>query len=126
MKNRLARVSEIIKRELSTIIARELVFEVPLVTISGVDITPDLKNAHIFLSAIGNDHERSKVLSQLQEHRVVLQSELSKRVILKYTPHLHFRLDQAIERGSRVLAVLDELGLDISPNTKPAPPDPES
>ncbi len=119
MKNRLARVSEIIKRELSRIIAREIVFEVPLVTISGVDITPDLKNAHVFLSAIGNDHEQARVLVQVQEQRVLLQAELSKRVILKYTPHLHFHLDQAIERGSRVLAVLDELGLEIGPNATP-------
>lgn len=122
MKNRLARVNEIIKRELSQIVTRELVFDVPLVTISGVDVTPDLKNAHVFLSAIGTDGERAKVLAQLQEHRVLLQSELAKRVIIKYTPHLHFHLDQAIERGTRVLAVMDELGLDIGPTASPQPP----
>ena len=122
MKNRLARVNEIIKRELSQIVTRELVFDVPLVTISGVDVTPDLKNAHVFLSAIGTDGERAKVLAQLQEHRVLLQSELAKRVIIKYTPHLHFHLDQAIERGTRVLAVMDELGLDIGPTAAPQPP----
>ncbi len=122
MKNRLARVNEIIKRELSQIVTRELVFDVPLVTISGVDVTPDLKNAHVFLSAIGTDGEQAKVLAQLQEHRVLLQSELAKRVIIKYTPHLHFHLDQAIERGTRVLAVMDELGLDIGPTASPQPP----
>lgn len=122
MKNRLIRVCEIIKRELSMIITREMAFDVPLVTISGVDITPDLKNAHIYLSAIGNDSERAKVLGQLQEQRVHLQRELAKRVIIKYTPHLHFHLDQAIERGTRVLAVMDELGLDIGPQPPKPPP----
>ena len=40
---------------------------------------------------------------------MVLQAETAKRVVLKFTPHLHFQLDESIERGSRVLDILDEL-----------------
>jgi ribosome-binding factor A len=42
---------------------------------------------------------------------VLLQHELAKRVILKNTPHLNFKLDESIERGTRVITLMDELGL---------------
>jgi ribosome-binding factor A len=41
----------------------------------------------------------------------MFQTELSRRVHIKHTPHLHFRLDEAIERGSRIITLMDELGL---------------
>lgn len=119
MSHRLRRVSEIVLRELGILILREITFPVPLVTISAVDLTPDLKNAHVFVSAMGTPEQQAKVLGTLETHRVRLQSELSKRVIIKNTPHLHFRLDTSIERGTRVLGILDELGLETKPETSP-------
>jgi len=111
MKNRLVRVCEVLKREIGVIIRRELEFENTLVTISDVDITPDLKQAHIFISALGSPAGRRKAMEALEEHRVMFQTELSRRVQMKHTPHLNFRLDQAIERGTRVIDIMDELGL---------------
>jgi ribosome-binding factor A len=111
MKYRLERVREVLKRELGVIMGREIRFSSPLVTVSGVDITPDLKQAHVFISVIGNDVQRRDALEQLEHNRVLLQHELSKRVILKNTPHLNFKLDESIERGSRVINIMDELGL---------------
>jgi ribosome-binding factor A len=111
MNNRLARVCEVLKRELGMIIRRELEFENTLVTVSGVDITPDLKQAHVFISALGSPAGRRKAMESLEEHRVMFQTELSRRVHIKHTPHLHFRLDEAIERGSRIITLMDELGL---------------
>lgn len=112
MNHRLERVCEVLKRELGVLIVRELTFPVPLVTVSGVDITPDLKQAHIHISAFGTNAEKRKVISILEDNRVTLQTGISKRLILKHTPHLHFRIDESIERGSRVLDILDNLGLD--------------
>lgn len=111
MKNRLARVCEVLKRELGMIIRRELEFQDALVTVSGVDITPDLKQAHVFISALGSPAGRRKAMEALEEHRVMFQTELSRRVQTKHTPHLNFRLDDAIERGTRVIDIMDELGL---------------
>ncbi len=109
MKHRLERVCEVLKRELGILILREMAFPSPLVTVSSVDITPDLKQAHVFISALGTPAERRKTLEMLEHGRVILQSGLSKRVSLKYTPHLHFQLDNSIERGNRVLGILDSL-----------------
>ena len=112
MKHRIERVCEVIKRELGLIIVRELTFSSPLVTVSAVDITPDLKQAHVYVSALGTPAQRRKSLETLEHNRVHLQAELAKRIVLKHTPHLNFKFDESIERGTRVLGILDELGLD--------------
>ncbi len=111
MKYRLKRVCEVLKRELGIIMVREMRFASPLVTVSDVDITPDLKQAHVFISALGDDTQRRDALHQLEQNRVVLQHELARRVVLKHTPHLNFKLDESIERGARVINLMDELGL---------------
>ena len=53
MKHRLLRVNELLKRELSSLIAREITFENALVTINQVDVTSDLKSAHVYVSILG-------------------------------------------------------------------------
>ena len=112
MKHRLERVCEVLKRELGVIILRELDFAPVLVTVSAVDITPDLKQAHVYVSALGSPGQQRAVLEKLEHARPHLQAEVARRVTLKHTPHLHFKIDEAIERGSRVLSIMDELGLD--------------
>ncbi len=115
MKHRLLRVNEIVKRELSTIIARELTFPKLLVTLTAVDVTPDLRTAHVFVSILGKG-DVAAAMTQLEEHRAVLQGLLSKQVVLKYTPHLTFRLDHSVERGTRVFQILEEIKV-IEPET---------
>lgn len=116
MKLRLLRVCELIKRELGIIVGRDLRFEAPLVSVRAVDITPDLKNAHVFISAIGTKWQKDQALQVLNDRRQHLQHELASRVILKYTPHLHFQLDESIERGTRVLNLLDEIEQTLPPD----------
>jgi ribosome-binding factor A len=111
MKHRLERVREVIRRELSEIVNREIAFTATLVTLQHVDLTPDLKHAHVFVSAIGSELEKADVIDRLSSHRVELQRALSKRVILKYTPHLHFKLDTSIERGDRVIELLSNIDI---------------
>jgi ribosome-binding factor A len=108
MKHRQLRLNELVKRELSGIIAREINFEGALVSINAVDVAPDLKSARVFVSTLGADN-RAAVIDKLEAHRPVLQAELSRHVVLKYTPHLIFHLDESIKRGARVLEILDDL-----------------
>src|SRR5205807_1424368 len=107
MKHRLLRVNELLKRELSGIIAREMTFETGLVSINQVDVTSDLKNAHVFVSVLGASG--AAVISELEAHRAALQAALAKNVVLKYTPHLIFHLDDSIERGARVIEIMQEI-----------------
>jgi ribosome-binding factor A len=106
VKHRQKRVNELLRRELSAILTREMTFENALVTINQVDVTPDLKNAHVYVSVLGTS---STVIAQLEAHRVVLQTELARHVVLKYTPHLNFHLDDSIERGARVIEILQAI-----------------
>lgn len=108
MKHRLLRVNELLKRELSSLIARELSFENALVTINQVDVTPDLKSAHVYVSVLGKEGKKAAIKT-LEENRAMLQADLSKHVVLKYTPHLVFHLDDSVERGARVIEILQEI-----------------
>ena len=108
MKHRMLRINEVVKRELSGIIAREMSFAGALVSINHVDVTSNLKNAHVFVSVLGSDSGES-VLSKLASHRVTLQAELARHVTMKYTPHLIFHLDDSIQRGARVIEILQEI-----------------
>ncbi len=108
MKHRLLRVNEIVKRELSMIITRDMRFPDMLVTVNAVDVTPDLRNAHVFVSVLGKGNHKA-VIVELDDNRVALQGELMKSVVLKYTPHLTFHLDESIERGTRVFQILQEI-----------------
>jgi ribosome-binding factor A len=102
------RVNEVVKRELSGIIAREISFEGALVSINHVDVTSDLKNAHVFVSVLGTE-SRESIMSKLSSHRAALQAELARHVTMKYTPHLIFHLDNSIERGTRVIEIMQEI-----------------
>jgi ribosome-binding factor A len=108
MKHRLLRVNEVVKRELSTIITRDMSFPNMLLTVNDVDVTPDLRSAHVFVSVLGKGSHKG-VIAELNENRTVLQAELTKHVVLKYTPHLVFHLDESIERGTRVFQILQEI-----------------
>lgn len=112
MTHRLVRVAEILKRELSTIILREVPTDGALITVNAVDVSPDLRNATVHVGILGTAAQQRQVLERLEQRRRVLQAETAKRVVLKFTPHLHFQLDDSIERGSRVLDILDELDTD--------------
>jgi ribosome-binding factor A len=108
MKHRLLRVNELVKRELSAIIARQVNFESAIVSINDVDVTADLKSAHVFVSVLGSEGG-SSVMNTLEAHRPALQAELGRHVVLKYTPHLVFHLDDSIKRGARVIEIMREL-----------------
>ena len=115
MKHRMLRVNEVIKRELSGIVARDISFEGALVSINHVDVTPDLKSAHVFVSVLGEENRQS-VMDKLELNRPALQTELARRVTMKFTPHLLFRFDESIARGSRVLEILQQIESDHEEN----------
>src|SRR4029450_9762147 len=108
MKHRMLRINEVVKRELSGIIARELSFAGALVSINHVDVTSDLKNAHVFVSVLGSD-SGERVLSNPPPHPATLKAELPRHVTMKYTPHLIFHLDDSIRRGARVIEIFQEI-----------------
>ena len=109
MTNRKARVTELIQRELSSILARDHGFPDVLVTVSDVDLTPDFKNAHIFIGVIGPAAKQQAVIDKLNSMRGILSARVAKRIVLKNSPHFFFKLDHSVERGVRVTALMQEI-----------------
>lgn len=110
MSLRLERVRELLKRELGEIIRRELPMEeAGLVTVNEVGVAADLKSATVFVGVIGTAEQRKRAGALLEKESKRIQSLIGRAVVLKYTPHLKFVIDESIERGNRVLEILDEL-----------------
>jgi len=110
MSLRLERVRELLKREIGEAIRKELpLAEVGLINVNDVDIAPNLQNATVYICVFGDAEKKKRAMAALDEHRKRLQGILAHAVVLKYTPHLRFVLDESVERGNRVLRILDEL-----------------
>ena len=121
MSNRLLRVRELLKREIGSYISKEIDFQNVLVSIHDVDVTPNLKKAHVHVGVIGDQNAMSHVLEELQKHRSAMQSYIGKRVTMKFTPKLEFHADDSVERGVRVLSLLEEIAHedDVMPKEEP-------
>jgi ribosome-binding factor A len=109
MNNRLLRVRELIQRELGSMIVRDHQFTDVLVTINDVEITPDLKHANVYVGVIGSEQKAQNVVDKLNRQHGDYQTRMAKRVILKHTPHLHFKLDHSVERGVRITNIMEEI-----------------
>ena len=109
MSERTQRVSEVIRREISTLISRELSLEGLLITVASVEVTPDLKHAYIYISMIEQTVSQAKVVGMLNRLRSRWQGEVGDRLETKFTPRLHFQFDKALERGDRVMEVMLEI-----------------
>jgi ribosome-binding factor A len=123
MNLRHERVREMLKREVGEIIRRELPMgEAGLLTVNEVGVANDLRSATIFVGVIGTPEQRKKALALLDKQSKRLQSLVGRSVVLKYTPHLKFVLDESVERGNRVLEILDQLE-ESNPGNERSPED---
>jgi len=110
MSQRLRRVEELLKREIGEIIRREIPMEEGgMITVNGVTVSSDLHQATVYVSSVGSDEQKINGLVLLKKHRKRFQSLIAESVVLKYTPKLRFIADDSIERGNRVLEILEEL-----------------
>ncbi|MCL6472518.1 MAG: 30S ribosome-binding factor RbfA [Firmicutes bacterium] len=107
---RAQRVGELIKKELSDIIKREIKDpRIGFVTITGVDVSPDLRHADIFISVLGSRKAKEATLEGLQSSSGFLRKELSKRIRTKHFPELKFAFDPSIEAGMRIEKIIKKL-----------------
>ena len=106
MSQRLDRINEVLRREISTVL-RDFEFGGALVTVGAVEITQDLREAKVFVGVLGG--YGAKVLEQLGQKRKLIQGKIAKRVVLRCTPRLDFRLDTSAARGVGMVNVLDEV-----------------
>lgn len=104
------RVGELLKEEISRIVQQEVSDpRVGFATITDVDVTPDLREAHVYVSILGEPDQQAQGLKALQRAAGFIRRQLGQRVELRATPELTFGLDQSAERATRVLKLFDEL-----------------
>jgi len=109
MSERTQRMSELIRREVSTLIRREAKLEGLLITVASVETSPDLKHAYIYLSMIEQSLGKGRVIGILNHLRSEWQGEMGRRIGAKFTPRLHFEFDKALERGDKVMELMLEV-----------------
>lgn len=108
MSKRLQKISQAIQQELGDIIIKVLKDPaLSLVSITRVDISPDIKHANVFFTSVKASPD--KVKERLGKAKGVLKSELVKRIRLKYTPDLNFIEDKGIEHSLKISRMLRDL-----------------
>ena len=110
MTRRSERTGQLIKREISRLLEREV--NDPrlsgLISVTEVLLSPDLKHARVFISTLGNE-SREDVLEGFNTASGFLRRELASHLKLRYTPQLSFHYDDSIEQGTRLLKLMREV-----------------
>ena len=110
MAERIDRISEEIKWEISNIIQNDLKDpRLPeFVSVLSVDTTRDLRYAKVYVSVYGNEEEKKKAMEGLKNAAGFIRREIGQRIKLRYTPELLFELDNSIEYGIYINKLINE------------------
>ncbi len=109
---RIARVAELIRREVSQMLMLGIKDDrvgAGIVSVTDVDVSGDLQHAKIFVSVYGTEEARVATMSGLKAATGYVRGELGRRVRLRRTPEVIFVEDRSLERGTQVLSLLDQL-----------------
>src|ERR687887_1438445 len=107
--SRMRRVNEAVREVLSGHIAEDLKDpRIGFVTVTGVETSPDLRHARVYVSVLGSNDERQAALDGLQSSAGFLQAKVGEELRMKRTPTLEFEYDDSIDRGMRISELLDK------------------
>jgi ribosome-binding factor A len=110
--SRTDRIRKAIIREFSDILTHEvkdpkLVNQ--LISVTDVEVSGDLRHAKVFVSIMGEESLQNEIMEVLQENTPKIRSAIGQRIRLRYTPEIDVRLDNSLERGSRVTQLLNQI-----------------
>ncbi len=110
MVDRINRISEEVRKEISEIVQNELKDpRLPkMVSIVSANVTKDLRYAKVFISVLGNEEDKKNALSALKSAAGFIRREIGHRVQLRYTPEIQFELDNSIEHGVYLTKLINE------------------
>lgn len=104
---RAQRLAEVIRGEASEIIQREMRDpRIGFLSITEVVVSADLRHARIYVSVLGDGAAKQRTMEGLERARGHIRSELGHRLALRHVPDILFRLDESIERGTRVVSLM--------------------
>jgi ribosome-binding factor A len=112
MTERMRRVNEAIRETLAEAVGELKDPRIGFVTVTGVDTSPDLRQARVYVSVLGNERKREQTLQGLESAHGVLQAKLATELRMKRTPQLVFEFDPSVQEGMRMSQLIDELDPD--------------
>ena len=112
MSERMRRVNEAVRAVVAEAVGDLQDPRIGMVTVTGVSVSPDLREGTVYVSVLGNEKKRERTLAGLASAHGVVQARLNRELNLKRTPHLTFEYDPSVERGVRMTKLIDELAPD--------------
>ncbi|OPY59084.1 MAG: Ribosome-binding factor A [Pelotomaculum sp. PtaU1.Bin035] len=110
MSFRSERLAEAIKKEVSELLRDELKDpRIGFVSITAVKVSKDLRYADVFASVFGDPADQKATIEVLSKAQGFIRGELGKRIRLRYTPEITFKLDQSIGRGTHLIKLMEEI-----------------
>jgi ribosome-binding factor A len=109
MTSRMRRVNESMRAVIAEAVADLKDPRIGLVTVTGVDVTPDLREGTVYVSVLGSTRKVEATLAGLNSAHGVVQARIARELKLKRTPQLSFEYDPSVERGVRMTKLIDEL-----------------
>ncbi len=115
--NRMNKVDEELKKEISSIISLELKNPhlTGLISVSKVKTSPDLKYARVYVTMI-NEKDKKENLRVLKQSSGFIRSLIAKRINMRYTPELVFEFDDSIEYGARIDEIINKISKELNDN----------
>ncbi|MBD0346649.1 MAG: 30S ribosome-binding factor RbfA [Coleofasciculus sp. Co-bin14] len=109
---RVSRVASLIQQEVSQMVLQDIKDDrvgAGMVTVTDVDVSGDLQHAKIYVSIYGTEQAKAETMAGLKSATGYVRSELGRRIRLRRTPEVVFIEDRALERGDRMLTLLNQL-----------------
>lgn len=110
--DRLERLNSLLRREIAEAVPSVMAgsgVNVASITITRVNIASNLRNATVGVSIFASPQDRAHLLSQVKSRRNEFQRLVNRDIHMKYTPVLHFELDESLEKGDHVLDILSKM-----------------
>lgn len=127
MSRRTRQVGEFLREELTDIIRREVKDpRIGFMSVTRVDVTPDLRHAAVYISVLGTDDERADTLTALRSAGGFIRHHLKPRLRMRQIPELEFRDDRSMEHAEHIARTLREISAreTVAPAAKPADGEP--
>jgi ribosome-binding factor A len=109
-EHRVERLRELVKSEFGQMLQRDLKDpRIGFVSVTDVEVSNDCGHVKIFVSVLGDEAAKQATMEGLESAKGFIRTELGKRIRLRYTPEIHLFADDSMERGSRIIRLLQEV-----------------
>jgi ribosome-binding factor A len=113
MSLRIRKVNQLIKKALGEILLQDVKDpNIGFCTVTDVDVSSDLRNAWVMVSVMGEEKEKETSIEHLQKASGYINKLLRSKVELRYTPRLHFKLDNTLDHSFKIESIIKEIHVD--------------